>query len=109
MGKLFMFELTCREFADGNEPQFIAMRTTLEANMHQAHLFPPGRILWVLRDADLHPTNQLRTDEKGVKGTDKVRMFEVLDVERVFGQIVFSKNMLKYVSTSTISNPRCFF
>ena len=75
------------------------MRTTLEANMHQAHLFPPGRVFWVLRDADLHPSNRLGTEEEGGKGTEKVRMFEVLDVERVFGQIVFSKNMLRFVVT----------
>lgn len=90
--------------------QFIAVRKTLEANMHMTDLFPPGRVLWALRDSDLHPSHRLSTpqthhQEKSLKsstkteeieGKDKLRLFEVLDVEKVFSQIVFAKDMLRY-------------
>lgn len=75
--------------------QFLAMRKTLEANMHMANLFPPGRVLWALREGDLDPAQRLPTTQ--AKGADKLRLFEVQDVEQVFGQIVFAKDMLRYV------------
>ncbi|KAI6046533.1 hypothetical protein EDC04DRAFT_2628141 [Pisolithus marmoratus] len=73
---------------------FLAMRRTLEANMHMADLFPPGRVFWARRDGDLPPSQRLTssTDKGGT--ADKVRLFEVLDTERVFSQIVFSRSML---------------
>jgi len=80
------------------------MRRTLEANMHMADLFPPGRVFWARRDGDLPPSQQLAasrsttscsTDKGGT--AEKVRLFEVLDTERVFSQIVFSRSMLGYV------------
>ncbi|KAG9219484.1 hypothetical protein CCMSSC00406_0005378 [Pleurotus cornucopiae] len=68
---------------------FIAVRKTLEANMQMADLYPPGRVLWALRDSDLHPSHRSH------RGTDeKLRLFDVLDVEKVFSQIVFSRDML---------------
>ncbi|OBZ71967.1 hypothetical protein A0H81_08119 [Grifola frondosa] len=76
------------------EDWFLATRTTLEANMHMTQLFPPGRVFWALRDGDLHPSHRLREEEKTKRGSEKVRLFEVLDVERVFGQIVFARDML---------------
>jgi sn1-specific diacylglycerol lipase len=89
--------------------QFVAVRKTLEANMHMTDLFPPGRVLWALRDSDLHPSHRLSTSgthhqRKGSKSDrnmeetnkDKLRLFEVLDVEKVFSQIVFAKDMLRY-------------
>jgi sn1-specific diacylglycerol lipase len=78
--------------------------------MHMTELFPPGRVLWALRDSDLHPSHRLSTpkahQKKGSKssgkiegmGKDKLRLFEVLDVEKVFSQIVFSKDMLRYTT-----------
>lgn len=52
-----------------------------------------------MRDSDLHPSHQKKepkeNSEKGQK--DKLRLFEVLDVEKIFGQIVFARNMLTYV------------
>jgi sn1-specific diacylglycerol lipase len=71
------------------------MRKTLEANMQTSSLFPPGRVWWALRDGDLHPGN--RTSENSVKGKEKVRLFEVLDVEKVFSQIIFATDMLRFV------------
>ncbi|PBK73212.1 hypothetical protein ARMSODRAFT_720835 [Armillaria solidipes] len=71
---------------------FIAMRKTLEANMQQPKkMFPPGRLLWALRDSDLHPTHR---SEESSSGPDKLRLFEVLDVEKSFSQILFAKDML---------------
>lgn len=83
----------------------IAERQTLEANMHGPDMFPPGRILWAMRDSDLHPSHrsqnpddtQAQGSAKKGKGKDKLRLFEVLDVENVFDQIVFAKNMLRCV------------
>lgn len=74
---------------------FLAIRKTLEANMHMTDLYPPGRVLWAIRDGDLHPLHRLNASQKN-KNTkaEKVRLFDVQDVEQVFGQIVFAKDML---------------
>jgi len=73
----------------------IAVRKTLEANMHDQDMYPPGRVLWAMRDSDLHPSHQKSTSELAQPGDkDKLRLFEVLDVERIFDQIVFARNML---------------
>ncbi|KXN84203.1 hypothetical protein AN958_12856 [Leucoagaricus sp. SymC.cos] len=69
----------------------IAVRKTLEANMQDQNLFPPGRVLWGMRDSDLHPSHR---KNKGRRDKDKLRVFEVLEVEKVFDQIVFARNML---------------
>jgi len=75
---------------------FIAVRKTLEANMQNAFMYPPGRVLWAMRDGDLHPSHRLHAIHKnaGDAPEDKLRLFEVLDVEQVFSQIVFSRDML---------------
>lgn len=72
--------------------QFIAVRKTLEANMHMADMFPPGRVLWAMRDSDLHPSHRL---PESATAPDKLRLFDVLDVEKVFEQIVFARDMLR--------------
>ncbi|KAJ3519608.1 hypothetical protein NM688_g9276 [Phlebia brevispora] len=77
---------------DGDEEWFLSIRKTLEANMHMAHLYPPGRVLWALRDGDLEPAHRLRPQD--TRETDKLRLFEVQDVEQVFNQIVFARDML---------------
>ncbi|KIM45786.1 hypothetical protein M413DRAFT_440826 [Hebeloma cylindrosporum] len=84
---------------------FIAMRKTLEANMQSANMYPPGRVFWAMRDGDLHPAHRIhphgsefskdRQDKDAArKSEDKLRLFEVLDVEKVFSQIVFARDML---------------
>ena len=85
-----------REWSAGNgspdDPHwFLAIRKTLEVNMQMADLFPAGRVLWAVRDSDLHPAHRL---ESASKGPNTLRLFEVLDVSKVFSQIVFSRNML---------------
>ncbi|KAF8871434.1 hypothetical protein CPB85DRAFT_1445570 [Mucidula mucida] len=70
---------------------FIAMRKTLEANMRQPRkLYPPGRLWWALRDSDLCPPH--RSEDH--TGDDRLRLFEVMDVEKVFSQIIFARDML---------------
>ncbi|TFK64906.1 alpha/beta-hydrolase [Pluteus cervinus] len=75
-----------------DDPQwFVAVRKTLEANMQMTTMFPPGRVLWAIRDSDLHPahrTHGLSSDP------NKLRLFDVLDIEPAFSQIVFAKDML---------------
>lgn len=73
---------------------FLSMRKTLEANMVMADLFPPGRVLWAIRDGDLHPSHRLPESEGPGSREDKVRLFDVLDVEKVFNQIIFARDML---------------
>ncbi|KAH9483004.1 Diacylglycerol lipase-beta [Psilocybe cubensis] len=76
----------------------VSVRKTLEANMQNADMYPPGRVLWAMREGDLHPSHQLQqiSEDKGAARTDKgkLRLFEVLDVEKVFSQIVFARDML---------------
>ncbi|KAF8239461.1 alpha/beta-hydrolase [Tricholoma matsutake] len=76
---------------------FIAVRKTLEANMQMTNMFPPGRVLWGIRDSELHPSHRSYIPAESSNracGPDKLRLFEVLDVERVFSQIVFARDML---------------
>ncbi|KAI0027926.1 hypothetical protein K488DRAFT_80930 [Vararia minispora EC-137] len=68
--------------ADGDAIWFLSVRKTLEANMPMAHLYPPGRVMWAIRRSDIESQ------------ADALRLFEVTDVERAFGQIVFSRDML---------------
>lgn len=69
------------------------MRKTLEASMRNSNMYPPGRVLWAMRDKDLHQAHQLKNSQTP-GGQDKLRVFEVLDVEKVFSQLVFARNML---------------
>ena len=64
--------------------------------MRMVHLYPPGRILWAIREGDLHPSHRLSSSSQK-NDTEKVRLFDVLDVEQVFNQIVFAKDMLRQV------------
>ncbi|KAI0352780.1 alpha/beta-hydrolase [Trametes cingulata] len=79
---------------EGDEEWFLAMRKTLEANMQMADLFPPGRVFWALRDGDLHRSHRLGAGSGKSSPKEKVRLFEVLDVKQVFGQIIFARDML---------------
>ncbi|KAF8590254.1 alpha/beta-hydrolase [Ramaria rubella] len=68
---------------------FVAVRKTLEANMTFAHLFPPGRVWWAVRNEALHPSHQT-TNGIG----PGLRLYEVRQVEDVFQQIEFKGDML---------------
>ncbi|KAH8985913.1 alpha/beta-hydrolase [Lactarius akahatsu] len=83
---------------------FLSIRKTLEANMPLHSLYPPGRVLWAVRDSDVSyaapppaerrysPMEALRAQRE----EDGVRLFEVLDVEKVFTQIIFSRDMIGF-------------
>ncbi|KAJ7477241.1 hypothetical protein B0H11DRAFT_1297020 [Mycena galericulata] len=71
---------------------FIAVRKTLEANMRMSNTVPPGRVLWAMRDDDFFPAH--RQTANSDSAPDKLRLFEVLDAEKVFSQIVFARDML---------------
>ena len=91
--------------AQRNNPlQFLSIRKTLEANMPLHNLYPPGRVLWAVRDSDVSyaapppaesrysPMEALRAQRE----EDGFRLFEVLDVQKVFTQIIFSRDMIRY-------------
>lgn len=65
--------------------------------MVMADLFPPGRVLWGIRDGDLHPSHRLSSGfvSPNSHPENKVRLFEVLDVEKMFGQMIFARDMLR--------------
>ncbi|KAJ7163837.1 hypothetical protein C8R43DRAFT_988885 [Mycena crocata] len=71
---------------------FVSVRKTLEANMHMANMVPPGKVLWAMRDNDFYPAH--RQTANSDSAPDKLRLFEVLDAEKVFSQIVFARDML---------------
>ncbi|KDQ14214.1 hypothetical protein BOTBODRAFT_110458 [Botryobasidium botryosum FD-172 SS1] len=74
---------------------FVALRKTLEANMKYADLFPPGRVFWAIRDADLHPSHRRSPPSKNqAPNSDDLRLFRVKDVDVCFGQIEFAKDFL---------------
>ena len=72
--------------------------------MTMANMYPPGRILWAVRDEDLENAVPPGGDAKYSAAyappnhiKDRLRLFEVLDAEKVFSQIVFARDMLRYV------------
>ncbi|KAH9995195.1 alpha/beta-hydrolase [Russula compacta] len=81
---------------------FLSIRKTLEANMPLHDLYPPGRVLWAVRNSDVSyaapPTAEGRYSPmealRAQREEDGVRLFEVLDVEKVFTQIIFARDMV---------------
>ena len=75
------------------ENEFLVLRKTLEANMGNTHLFPPGKVLYALTGGD----DLLQSEEVEGRGK-RQRLFRVKDdagaLRNVFGQIIFSRNML---------------
>jgi sn1-specific diacylglycerol lipase len=82
------------------------MRKTLEANMQMANTFPPGRVLWAMRDSDLHPSHRLSAQRQN-NGGDRLRLFEVLDAEKVFSQVIFARDMLRCVLLHILTKQSC--
>ncbi|THH18291.1 hypothetical protein EW146_g2664 [Bondarzewia mesenterica] len=80
---------------------FLATRKTLEANMTMTNMYPPGRVLWAVRNDDFEVAVPPSGDAKyspnftyQSQDKDRLRLFEVLDTEKVFSQIVFARDML---------------
>ena len=79
--------------------QFLSIRRTLEANMHMDRLYPPGKVWWAVRvDSDAPTQSEATPSGEHCIVTDNVRLYEVLDTEKVFGQVVFARDMLRYGS-----------
>ena len=76
-------------------PQFLSIRKTLEANMQMDRLYPPGKVWWAVRGSSDSPTYPQATS---ANVPENVKLYEVLDVEKVFGQVVFARDMLRCVS-----------
>lgn len=93
------FEFTSGRMEAAEKPEteheMLVLRKTLEANMHNTHLFPPGKVLYALRTGE-----DLLEQEGEVEGEHKgQRLFRVKDdddeaLKNVFGQMVFARNML---------------
>ena len=76
--------------------QCVDMRQKLEENMQASNkLFPPGRVLWAMRDGNLQPSRQQpgTTDPSASNSGPLPRLFEVLDVLKVFSQIDLTGNL----------------
>ncbi|KAF9782122.1 alpha/beta-hydrolase [Thelephora terrestris] len=79
----------------GSLDWFLSIRRTLEANMQMDRLYPPGRVLWAVSDNPNTPTHSQATSiGESCDVIGNVRLYEVLDVEKVFGQVVFARDML---------------
>ena len=66
--------------------------------MQMDRLYPPGKVWWAVRaDSDTH--SKATSSGEHHNTIDHVRLYEVLDVEKVFGQVIFAKDMLRYAST----------
>ena len=75
-------------------------------------LYPPGRVLWAVRNSDVSyaapppaetrysPMEALRAQRE----EDGIRLFEVLDVQKVFTQIIFSRDMIRYESHASVGD-----
>ncbi|SJX61812.1 uncharacterized protein SRS1_12796 [Sporisorium reilianum f. sp. reilianum] len=75
------------------EHEMLVLRKTLEENMQHTHLFPPGKVLYAL------PSPDDLLDEGAGAGKKRQRLFRVdgddeAALRNVFGQIIFSRNML---------------
>lgn len=60
-------------------------------------LYPPGRVWWAIREnseTSTHPQASPTIASCSIPGG--VRLYEVLDVEKVFGQVIFDGDMLRY-------------
>jgi sn1-specific diacylglycerol lipase len=77
-------------------PQFLSIRRTLEANMQMDRLYPPGTVWWAVRGGSDTPDHTSPPSRDGSYNiTDSFTLYEVLDVEKVFGQVVFARDMLR--------------
>ena len=66
--------------------------------MQMDRLYPPGRVWWAIRDGPDSPTcPQAASTSASCNVPENIRLYEVLDVEKVFSQVVFARDILRYV------------
>jgi hypothetical protein len=75
-------------------------------SMQQADLLPPDWIWWTIWGRDLRPKNHSKETSDGGRQSKGVQLFEVLDARKVFGQIVFMKDMLRCVTRFLVASRR---
>ncbi|EST07682.1 Lipase, class 3 [Kalmanozyma brasiliensis GHG001] len=84
------------------EHEMLVLRKTLEANMHNTHLFPPGKVLYALKEGDdiVEKSEETEADiGRGISTNKRQRLFTVNNddesaLRNVFGQMIFSRTML---------------
>jgi sn1-specific diacylglycerol lipase len=64
--------------------------------MHMADLYPAGNVFWAVHETDIDPAAQPSSANSTIVAS-KLRLFQVERVEKVFDQIVFSRDMLRFV------------
>ena len=67
------------------------------------NLYPPVRVLWAVRDSDLSyaalpPTERRYSPTVALRAHREEDGVRLLDMERVFSQIIFSRDMVRYES-----------
>lgn len=74
--------------------------------MHNADLYPAGRVLWAMRNNDLHETHRSPPDPQSTGSAEgtKLRLFEVLDVDKIFSQVLFAKDMLRFSPCASVAS-----
>ncbi|KAG8754175.1 hypothetical protein FRC14_005314 [Serendipita sp. 396] len=72
----------------------LSLRKTLEANMHMADLFPAGNVFWAVHENDIEPGGLPSSAVNSTIASSKLKLFQVERVEKVFDQIIFSRDML---------------
>jgi hypothetical protein len=64
--------------------------------MQTDRLYPPGIVWWAVRGGSGTPDHtNLPFRDGNYNITDSFTLYEVLDVEKVFGQVVFARDMLR--------------
>lgn len=75
--------------------------------MQMERLYPPGKVWWTLRECPDDPTYPRATPTNESCNTpENIRLYEVLDVEKVFSQVVFARDILRYASTRAHSRTK---
>jgi len=63
--------------------------------MQMDRLYPPGRVWWAVRDDPDDPTcPQAASTDASCNIPENIRLYEVLDVEKIFSQVVFARDIL---------------
>lgn len=62
-----------------------------------ADLYPAGNVFWAIHENDIDPAALPSSAVNSTIAASKLRLFQVERVEKVFDQVVFSRDMLRYV------------
>lgn len=66
--------------------------------MQMDRLYPPGKVWWAVGEDSAHSAHSRTASTSGNSDImENVSLYEVLDVEKVFGQVVYARDMLRHV------------